>query len=195
MQGFRPRIVPGVRSVERQRAVLREAPVPRRPPRPPAGRAGRVADSTIEGVNPPVGAPPRIQIPRWIQLVGLPLLVLFGWVLATTAGHAVILFLIAALIALLLDPIVRGLDRLRIRRGISVAFVYSTFAAIVIVIAIALGTVVVGQTKTAAERLNDYFNDRGGRTHTPADRDVDHLQQWLNHHHLESIKIAARGHR
>jgi predicted PurR-regulated permease PerM len=147
-------------------------------------------------VNAPVGAPPRIQIPRWIQLVGLPLLIVFGWVIATTAGHAVILFIVAALIALLLDPIVRGLDRLRIRRGISVAIVYSTFAAVVIVIVIAIGTVVVGQTKTAAQRLNDYFNATSGQsTQTAADRDVDHLQKWLNEHHLESIKVAERGHR
>jgi predicted PurR-regulated permease PerM len=145
-------------------------------------------------VNLPAGAPPRIQIPRWIQLVGLPLLILFGWVLATTAGHAVILFIIASLIALLLDPIVRGLDRLHMRRGLSVALVYSTFAAIVIVIAIAIGTVVVGPTKTAAERLNDYFNARSGQT-TAADRDVDELQRWLNRHHLEGIDIAERGHR
>ena len=69
--------------------------------------------------------PPRIQIPRWIQLVGLPLLILFGWVLATAAGHVVVLFIVAALIALLLDPLVRALGRLRIRRGISVALVYS----------------------------------------------------------------------
>jgi predicted PurR-regulated permease PerM len=145
-------------------------------------------------VNSPAGASPRIEIPRWIQLVGLPLLILFGWVLATTAGHAVILFLIAGLIALLLDPIVRGLDRLRLRRGFSVAIVYSTFAAIVIVIVIAIGSVVVGQTKTAAERLNDYFND-GGQSQTAADRDVDELQRWLNEHRLESIEISESGHR
>jgi len=72
--------------------------------------------------------------------------------------------------------------------------VYSTFAAIVIVIVIAIGSVVVGQTKTAAERLNDYFNARSGQT-TAADRDVDELQRWLNTHHLESIKVAERGHR
>ena len=54
----------------------------------------------------------------------------------------------------------------------------------------------MGQTKTAAERLNDYFNATNGRTsQTAADRDVDHLQKWLNEHHLESIKVAERGHR
>jgi predicted PurR-regulated permease PerM len=106
----------------------------------------------------------------------------------------VILFLIAALIALLLDPLVRGLDRLRLRRGLSVALVYSAFAAIVIVIVIAIGSVVVGQTKTAAERLNDYFNE-GGQSQTAADRDVDELQRWLNDHRLESIEISESGHR
>jgi predicted PurR-regulated permease PerM len=139
---------------------------------------------------------PRIQIPRWIQLVGLPLLILFGWVLATTAGHAVILFLIAALIALLLDPVVRGLGRLRLRRGISVALVYSAFAAVLVVVVLAIGSVVVGQTKTAAERVNDYFNATNGRTHqTAADRDVDRLQAWLDSHRLESINIRQRGHK
>jgi predicted PurR-regulated permease PerM len=147
-------------------------------------------------VNAPAGVPPRIQIPRWIQLVGLPLLIVFGWVIATTAGHVVILFIVAALIALLLDPIVRTMGRLRIRRGFSVAIVYSTFAAILVVGAIAIGSVVVGQTKTAADRFNDYFNARDGRTgQTAADHDVDRLQVWLNEHRLESIEIAERGHR
>jgi predicted PurR-regulated permease PerM len=179
--------------VEGECAVLGQAPVPGRG----AATAGCRTGSTIDGVSPPVGAlPPRIQIPRWIQLVGLPLLILFGWVLATTAGHAVLLFLIAGLIALLLDPIVRAMGRLRIRRGFSVAIVYSTFAAIVILVAVVIGTIVVGQTKTAAERFNDYFNETDGRTGmTDADRDVDRLQRWLDEHRLESIEISESGHR
>jgi predicted PurR-regulated permease PerM len=142
------------------------------------------------------GAPPRIQIPRWIQLVGLPLLLVFGWVLARAAGHAVFLFLVAALIALLLDPIVLGLARFRVRRGFSVALVYVTFAAALIVAMVALATVVVGQTRTAANRFNDYFTAPHGRTHqTSADRDVDRLQIWLNTHRLRSIKVQKSGHR
>ena len=59
-------------------------------------------------MSAPAGPPPRIQIPRWIQLVGLPLAVFFAWVFGQAAGHAFFLFLLALLIALLLDPIVRG---------------------------------------------------------------------------------------
>jgi predicted PurR-regulated permease PerM len=146
--------------------------------------------------SPAAGRPPRVEIPRWIQLVGLPLLLLFGWVLATTAGHAVVVFLVAALIALLLDPLVRALDRLHIRRGISVTIVYLSFAVILFVGIVAIGSVVVGQTKTAADRFDDYFNASDGQTgQVAADRDVDRLQRWLDTHRLESIEIQERGHR
>jgi predicted PurR-regulated permease PerM len=147
-------------------------------------------------VSAPAGGPPRIQIPRWIQLVALPLLLVFAWQVGRAAGHAVFLFIVAALIALLLDPIVLGLARFRIRRGFSVAFVYVTFAGAVIVAIIALATVVVSQTRTAANRFNDYFTVQHGQTHqTSADRDVDRLQVWLDTHHLRSIKVQKSGHR
>ena len=141
---------------------------------------------------PAAGPPPRILIPRWIQLVGLPLAVFFAWVFGQAAGHALFLFLLALLIALLLDPLVLALGRLRIKRGLSVAFVYLTFAAVILVILIALGTVVVTQTKTAANRFNDYFTVKNGQT--AADRDVNRLQHWLDTHRLRSIKIEQKGH-
>ena len=55
-------------------------------------------------------APARIAIPRWVQLVGLPLLLILIWVVAGAVRHAVFLFLVALLIALLLNPLVRGLE-------------------------------------------------------------------------------------
>ncbi len=147
-------------------------------------------------MSAPVGPPPRIQIPRWIQLVGLPLGIFFAWIFGQAVGHTVFLFLIALLIALLLDPIVLTLGAFKLRRGFAVALVYLTFLAALLVIVLALGTVVVGQTKTAAERFNSYFTVPHGRTHlTSADRDVNRLQAWLDHHHLRSIKIEKSGHR
>jgi predicted PurR-regulated permease PerM len=141
----------------------------------------------------PAAPPPRILIPRWIQLVGLPVAVFFGWVFGQAAGHTVFLFLIAALIALLLDPIVLALGAFRVRRGLSVALVYLTFAAAIVLIIVAVGTVVVGQTKTAANRFNDYFTVKQGQSQ--ADRDVNRLQEWLDSHHLQSIRIQQSGHR
>jgi predicted PurR-regulated permease PerM len=144
--------------------------------------------------GPPAEAA-KIQIPRWIQLVGLPLLLLLLWVVAGAARHVVFLFLVAALIAFLLNPIVRGLTRVWIPRGFGVAIVYLTFAAIVIAAGAALGTVVVNQTKSSATRVNDYFTIEHGRAHsTHADRDIDRFQHWLDTHKLGGIKIRKQAH-
>jgi len=144
--------------------------------------------------GPSAGAA-KIQIPRWIQLVGLPLLLLLLWVIAGAARHVVFLFLVAALIAFLLNPIVRTLTRVWIPRGFGVALVYLSFLAIILAAIIALGSVVVDQTKSSANRVNDYFtvaHGHPGRTH--ADTDVDRFQQWLDTHRLGGIAIQKQGH-
>jgi predicted PurR-regulated permease PerM len=131
-----------------------------------------------------------------MQLVGLPLLLVLAWIVANAAAHVVFLFVVAALVALLLDPLVRGLQRVRLPRGLSVALVYLSFAVALGLIILAVTTAVVGQTKTAANRFNAYFTHaRGTAGQTSADRDVDRLQHWLNTHHLKSVKVQARGHR
>jgi predicted PurR-regulated permease PerM len=131
-----------------------------------------------------------------MQLVGLPLLLVLAWIVASAAAHVVFLFVVAALVALLLDPLVRGLQRVRLPRGLSVAIVYLSFAAALGLVILAVTTAVVGQTKTAADRFNAYFtNGHGAAGQTAADRDVDRLQHWLNTHRLKSVKVQARGHR
>jgi len=173
--------------------VLGERPVPVRR----THVSDRVeAAATIVTMSTSYGGPPRVVIPRWIQLVGLPLLALLLWILVSSVAHVVVLFIVGALIALLLDPLVRSAGRVGIRRGIAVSFVYLTFAAALIVAIVALATVVVSQTKSAATRFNDYFTVPHGQTHeTSAYRDVNRLQQWLDTHHLRSINIEKSGHR
>jgi predicted PurR-regulated permease PerM len=137
----------------------------------------------------------KIEIPRWIQLVGLPILLLLLWVVASAVRHVVFLFLVAFLVALLLSPLVRAVQRVRLPRGFAVALVYLVFAVVVIAAIAALGTVLVNETKTAAKRVDSYFTDVNGRTHqVAADRDVDRLQQWLNSHNLGSVHVQKRGH-
>src|SRR5881396_1516385 len=137
----------------------------------------------------------KIEIPRWIQLAGLPVVLLFLWIVAGAVRHVVFLFLVALLIALLLSPVVRGVQRVRMPRGFAVALVYLVFAVTLIAAIGALGTVVVNETKTAAKRVDSYFTDVNGQTGlVEADRDVDRLQQWLNTHNLGSIHVQKRGH-
>ncbi|MDX6467085.1 MAG: hypothetical protein QOI27_2125 [Gaiellaceae bacterium] len=149
------------------------------------------------GSSARVGAPGnagRIEIPRWIQLVGLPLLLVLVWVVAGAVRHVVFLFLVALLIALLLNPLVRGLGRVWIPRGLAVAIVYLTFAAAVAVAVIALATVVVQQTRHASHRVDNYFTvDSGRLPQTGAEHDLARLQHWLNGHHLKRVKVQAQG--
>jgi predicted PurR-regulated permease PerM len=141
-------------------------------------------------------AAPRIVIPRWVQLVGLPLLLLLVWTVAGVVRHAVFLFLVALLIALLLNPVVRGLGRVWIPRGLAVAIVYLAFAAALALAVLALATVVVQQTRDASHRVDNYFTVVSGQTRvTGADHDLARLQHWLNAHHLKQIHVERSGHK
>jgi len=135
---------------------------------------------------------PKLVVPRWIQLVGLPLVLVGLWVVAGAVRHVVFLFLVAALIALLLNPLVRGLGRVWIPRGLAVALVYLTFAAAVALAGIALSTTVVDRTKSAANRVDTYFTKQYGQPpQTHAARDIDRLQVWLDTHHLKQVKVRT----
>ena len=137
----------------------------------------------------------KMVVPRWIQLVGLPLLLVGLWVVAGAVRHVVFLFLVSALIALLLNPVVRALGKFWIPRGFAVAIVYLTFAAVVALVGIALATVVVNQTKSASDRVDTYFTeDNGQPPRTDAERDVDRLQAWLDTHGFERVQIRKQAH-
>jgi predicted PurR-regulated permease PerM len=148
---------------------------------------------------PPPGG--KILIPRWIQLVGLPLMLLFVWVVAGAVKHVLFLFIVALLIALFFDPIVRAVHTRWIPRGFAVAIVYIVTTLVVIAFVALAGTVVVTQSKKAANRFDDYFNKThvvvvNGKTkrESDADRDVDRLQDWLNDNGLDGIHVRQRGH-
>src|SRR5262245_41378826 len=110
------------------------------------------------------GPGPTIQIPRWVQLVVLPVALVFAFVLARTLGHVLFLFLTASVIAFTLNPLVRDLTRLKIPRGPSVLIVYAVFPAVVAAFLIAIGAVAVDQAHNAANKIDDYVTEdvRGG---------------------------------
>jgi predicted PurR-regulated permease PerM len=140
-----------------------------------------------------VTAPPTIRIPRWIQLVGLPVLLLLGFLVAEALGHVIFLFLTAAVIAFTLNPLVRDLTRLRLPRGVAVAVVSVIFATAFIALLVALGTVVVSETRSAADRIDAYLTEENPASgKTGAEIDVDRLQQWLDTHGLEGVKLEQQ---
>jgi predicted PurR-regulated permease PerM len=172
--------------VERKVAILGKRPVP-------IGRSeGDDTGVTIALMTPP-GAT-KIEIPRWIQLVGLPLLLVAAWIVVSAVSHVVLLFLVAAIVAVLLEPLVRALQRVWIPRGVSIAIVYLSFAAAMVVVVVALGVLVVDRTEAAANRIDAYLTEQVGQTgETEAERDVDRFQGWLDDHGLERIEIRPSG--
>jgi predicted PurR-regulated permease PerM len=136
----------------------------------------------------------RIEVPRWVQLVLLPLVLVLLWVVAGAVRHVVFLFLVALLIALLLNPLVRGLGKVWIPRGLAVALVYLAFAAAVALAILALATVVVQQTRNASHRVDNYFTVTSGHPPvTGAENDLARFQHWLNAHHLRKIQVEKQG--
>lgn len=126
--------------------------------------------------------------------MGLPLLIVLAWIVAGAVRHVVFLFLVALLIALLLNPLVRGLGRVWIPRGLAVALVYLAFAAVVALAILALATVVVQQTRHASHRVDSYFTVGSGHPpRTGAENDLARFQHWLNAHHLRRIDVQKQG--
>jgi predicted PurR-regulated permease PerM len=147
--------------------------------------------ATIRRMSAPSG--PTIRVPRWVQLVGLPVGLLLVWMLAGLLGHVLFLFLVSAVIAFLLNPLVRDLQRVRLPRGLAVALVFLLFAAAVTFVALALGSVVVDQTRSATSRIDDYVTVESGGGKTGAEQDIDRLQHWLDTHGLERIQIQKQA--
>jgi len=139
------------------------------------------------------GEAPRIRVPRWIQLVGLPVVLLVVFLLAQTLGHVIFLFLTASVIAFTLNPLVRDLTRLRLPRGLGVLIVYALFVSAAIGIVIALGSILVDQGRTAADKIDEYFTTESGAGRlTGAEQDIARLQDWLNGHGLEGVKVQEQ---
>ena len=136
------------------------------------------------------GPGPTIQIPRWIQLVGLPVLLVLAFFFAKSLGHVLFLFLAAGVIAFTLNPLVRDLTRLKVPRALSVLIVYTIFATAVVALLVAIGAVAFDQARSAAERIDDYVANADSVTgQTAAEVDIDALQAWLNDHGLEQIRV------
>lgn len=98
----------------------------------------------------------RVYIPRWVQLGLLPVVAILGYVVARSMGHAILIFLMAGLIALLLNPLVVALKRLRIPRGLSATLVYLSFVAMVTLVAVFAGPVLITQLNTLLSRLPEF---------------------------------------
>jgi predicted PurR-regulated permease PerM len=142
------------------------------------------ADEALESERrtlPPVVPP--VVVPRWIQLVLLPLALLGLWALARAAGPVLLILIAASVIALILNPVVRLLER-AMPRGIAIALIYvAGFGALV-----GVGVLLSDPISTQVNRFaNDvpHIVDR-------ANHDLANFQKWLNQHGIK-VQIQQQG--
>lgn len=103
--------------------------------------------------EPASEAPRLLLVPRWVQLVLLPLTILALFELAKAAGKVVLLFIIAGLIALILNPAVHLLQRSHLPRGLAVLAVYLAFFLSLAALGFLLANPISHQVRTFTDNL------------------------------------------
>ena len=136
-----------------------------------------------------------LLIPRWIQLVSLPVILLFGWIFAGAVRHALFIFLISGIIAMLLNPLVSTIASLRIPRGIAVFLVYLSLAATVVGAVGLAGVAAVNQVTSASDTITKEFEKQPGEKESSAERRVDRFQDWLDARGLSRVHVKDIGNR
>ena len=139
-------------------------------------------------LSPPVPVPPAhvapVVVPRWIQLVVLPLALLGAWALARAAGPVLLVFIIAGLIALLLNPFVTLLRRAHFPRGAAVATVYLILLLVVAGVGLLLADPVANQVSAFRDEVPKIVDDSN---ETLAD-----LQDWLDRNGID-LQVSEPG--
>jgi predicted PurR-regulated permease PerM len=147
----------------------------------PGEHEQELTDSRVGGSSSSA-EPQRVVVPRWVQLVLLPLALLALWALAKAAGKVLVIFIIAGLIALILNPAVAFLQRSRLPRGLAVLAVYLAFFVTLAGIGFLLANPISNQVRTFANNLPHIVNE--------ANTQLKSFQDELNHHgvHLQLVK-------
>jgi predicted PurR-regulated permease PerM len=126
--------------------------------------------------------PPRVVVPRWVQLVLLPLSLLALWAIAKAAGKVLVIFIVAALIALILNPAVAFVQRARVPRGLAVLAVYLAFFLTLTGIGLLLANPISNQVESFSRNVPNLVHK--------ANRSLAEAQRSLNRSgvHIHFIK-------
>jgi predicted PurR-regulated permease PerM len=137
----------------------------------------------LEGEPPPATAEP-VVVPRWVQLVMLPIGVLALWALARAAGAVLLIFIAAGIVALILNPLVAFFQRGLRFRGLAVAAVYIGFFGF-------LGTAGYLAANPIADQAQSFQQDVPGII-DDANANLAEVQNWLDDKGI-NLKVKAQG--
>ena len=115
-----------------------------------------------EDAPPPPAVIERVVVPRWIQLIALPLAALGLFQLLKAAGAVLLLFIVAALLALLLNPFVTMVRRTGLPRGLSVLVVCLLLAMTLTGAGMLLSNPIADQVASIQRNVPTYVDDANG---------------------------------
>jgi predicted PurR-regulated permease PerM len=139
----------------------------------------------VEAEETAAAEPPRVIVPRWVQLVLLPISLLALWALARAAGKVLLIFVVAGLIALILNPLVAFLQqRTRMPRGLAVLAVYLAFFLTLAGVGFLLANPISNQVRTFTSNLPHIVKE--------ANSQIESFQGYLNKHGIHA-KLVSQG--
>jgi predicted PurR-regulated permease PerM len=150
-------------------------------PEPEAGAGDGDGDGA--GLQP-VSPPPPVIVPRWVQLVLLPVALLALYELARAAGTVVLVLMVASLVALILNPMVKVLERRHLPRALAIPLSYLAVLAVVLGIGAALAGPVATQVQNFAHEVPHFIKD--------ANRELSSFQGFLSRHGIH-VKFVRQG--
>jgi predicted PurR-regulated permease PerM len=154
----------------------------------PLADVGVQAPDDVAPLETPPPAPPArvspVVVPRWVELVLLPLAIVGAYILLRAAGPVLLLFLIAGLIALLLNPIVALLQKARVPRGTAVGIVMVTLVAGLVGLGFLLANPIGDQVQRFQHAVPHYVHD--------ANKSLADLQTWLDDKNI-NIQVKEEG--
>src|SRR5215217_5933664 len=123
-------------------------------------------------------------VPRWIQAVVLPIAIIGAYLLLRAAGPVALIFIVAALVALLLNPFVAMLQSARFPRGLAVLCVYVGLIAVLGGIGAVLANPIGDQASRFSRAVPGVVDD--------ANAQLAHLQEWLDDKGVD-VEVARQG--
>jgi predicted PurR-regulated permease PerM len=137
----------------------------------------------LEGEPPPPAAKP-VVVPRWVQLVMLPIGILAVWVIARAAGPVLLIFIAAAIVALILNPLVTFFQRGLRYRGLAVATVYVGFFGFLGMAGYLAANPIADQARSFQRDVPGIIDD--------ANANLADLQEWLDDRGI-NLKVKEQG--
>jgi predicted PurR-regulated permease PerM len=141
-------------------------------------------EPTAETPAVPAGHVPPVVVSRWVQLVLLPIAFLAAFAVARAAGTVVLVFVVAAVIALVLNPLVKRFEHAHLPHALSVLLAYLACLAIIVGVGILLINPISTQVAS--------FQHGVPALTRSANKSLANLQNYLDDHGI-GIHVKKQG--